>query len=258
MMCCPLRVVEASSNEALTISYSGDIGYLEHVVVQVSTTFRGVDAENYTEDDKIYYDLYYYYYDNYHIDPNRGDIQLELSSPEGTTSILLPYRQRDTWPGDYTEWPFMSVHFWGEDPTGDWTLTVRNRGSSGTLEVSNITFIFYGTTAVPQVISRIPDQCDDACFRGCAAVGPEYCDSCRHYRNATTLECLDDCPSGIEARSGYCYSATHPEPACIVIEPTPTPTTVTDSALKPSGDYHGLVFVVTTLLVVLGLVFNSL
>ena len=188
-------------------------------MVQVSTTFQGVDAEDYIEDD-VYNNLYgdferddNYYYDN--VMPNRGDIQLELTSPEGTTSILLPYRQRDTWPGDYTEWPFMSVHFWGEDPTGDWTLTVRHRGSSGTVEVSNITFIFYGTTAVPQVISRIPDQCDDACVRGCAAVGPEYCDSCHHYRNATTLECLDKCPSGIEARSGYCYNTTDVELECI-------------------------------------------
>ena len=251
MTCSPFRVVGNSSNETLTISYSGDIGYLEHVVVQVSTTFQAVDAEDYIEDD-IYYNLYFYYYYDYYdyLVPNRGDIQLELSSPQGTTSILLPYRPRDSWPGDYTEWPFMSVHFWGEDPTGDWTLTVRNSGSNGTLEVSNIQFTFYGTTAVPQVISRIPDQCDDACLRGCAAAGPEYCDSCRHYRNATTLECLNNCPEGFEEMSRYCYSASDPEPACIRKEIEPT---ITDSAHKPNGDYHGLIFVVTTVLAVFGL-----
>ena len=140
----------------------------------------------------------------------------------------------------------MSVHFWGEDPTGDWTLTVRNRGSNGTLEVSNIQFTFYGTTAVPQVISRIPDQCDDACLRGCAAAGPEYCDSCRHYRNTTTLECLNNCPEGLKERNRYCFSASDPEPVCIRKEIS---TTDTASAQKLS-DGHLILFVAITVLAV--------
>ena len=191
------------------------------MVVQISTTFEGVDVQdflnlNHSIYDYLYYDAYFmtnYFYD--YVMPNRGDIQIELTSPQGTTSILLPYRIADSWPGEYYQWPFMSVHFWGEDPAGNWILTVINRGTTGILEVSDVQFMFYGTTFTPEVISRIPEQCDDACARGCAAAGSEFCDSCRQLRNATTLECIEDCPEGFTARSGYCYDPNEPEPVCI-------------------------------------------
>ena len=190
------------------------MGYLEHVVVQISTTFVGIDADYYI--DNVYYELFsdYYYYSTYYSDqymPNRGDIQIELTSPQGTMSILLPYREKDSWPGDYNNWPFMSVHFWGEDPSGDWTLSVIYRGSSGRLLVSDVEFTFYGTTSIPAVISRIPAQCDDACARGCAAAGAEFCDACRLFRDAETLECVDSCANGLIERSRYCYNASKAE-----------------------------------------------
>ena len=207
-------VVRNVSFEQITIPFSGEVGFLEQVVVQISTTFQGVDAQDYLDND-VYYYLYYYTYDYINsVMPNRGDIQIELTSPQGTTSILLPYRILDSWPGEYYQWPFMSVHFWGEDPTGNWTLTVRNRGLSGILEVSDVQFTFYGTTSTPEVISRIPEQCDEACARGCAAVGPEFCDSCRQLRDATTLECIEECPEGYLERSGYCCNANEPGPEC--------------------------------------------
>lgn len=58
----------------------------------------------------------------------RGDISLHLTSPKGTTSTLLPKRRNDRNIGKFDNWPFMSVHFWGEDPTGTWKLEVRNEG----------------------------------------------------------------------------------------------------------------------------------
>ena len=72
----------------------------------------------------------------------------------------------------------MSVHFWGEDPSGNWTLNVTYRGMFGTLLVKIVTFTFLGTAIKPPVIAHIPSQCDSACARGCAAPGPKYCDSC--------------------------------------------------------------------------------
>ena len=248
-----LSLVEQTSLEEISVSYSGDLGYLEQVVVQVSLAFQGVNVEDYNY---VYYNLYdnfYYYYD--YVMPNRGDIQLELTSPQGTTSILLPYRRRDSWPGNYNEWPFMSVHFWGEDPSGDWTLTVTNRGLVGTLEVSDLQFIFYGTTTTPEVISRIPSQCDDACSRGCAAPGPQFCDSCRQYRNADTLECVENCPDDFVERSGYCYNASEPEPECVPVELTDTTTMdTTDSTLKASGG-HLLLAVISVMLCLISWLF---
>jgi hypothetical protein len=240
-------LVVQSSTEEITVPFSGDIGYLEHVVVQVSLSFQGVDAEDYIEND-VYYNLYddfYNYTYNYdNVMPNRGDIRLELLSPRGTTSVLLPFRRRDSWPGDYTEWPFMSVHFWGEDPSGDWTLTVINNGLTGIVEVRDLQFIFYGTVATPPVIARIPSQCDDACFRGCAAPGPDFCDACRQYRNADTLECIENCPNEYIERSGYCYNASEPEPECVPIE------LPTSSALK-AGGAHLLFAVISVMLCVI-------
>ena len=184
------------------------------MVVDITTAFSGVDVDEYIDND-IYDDLYYdykndrtYFSDQYM--PNRGDIQLELTSPMGTTSIILPFRDRDSWPGEYNNWPFMSVHFWGEDPVGQWELTVRNRGS-GLIDITNVEFTFYGTETTPAVISRIPAQCDDACARGCAAAGAGFCDACRQFRDAETLECVDSCPDDLTERSRYCYNGNVPE-----------------------------------------------
>ena len=238
------RSVQPSSNEMIVVPYSGgNVGYLEHVVVQVSTAFEGVDTEYYIEDD-VYYYLYYdiqHFYDN--VDPNRGDIQLELRSPRGTTSILLPYRTRDSWPGEYNKWPFMSVHFWGEDPSGDWTLTVRNRGTSGVVEVSDVQFTFHGTAETPGAISRIPEKCDSACARGCAAAGAEFCDSCRRLRDASSLRCVDECAEGLEMRSGYCYNATEPEAKCEPLVSATEPPT--DSAALGLSGFESLLALLT-------------
>ena len=58
----------------------------------------------------------------------RGDVQITLTSPMGTRCTLLPPRPRDNNNSGFHQWPFLSVHQWGEDPRGDWTLTVENAG----------------------------------------------------------------------------------------------------------------------------------
>lgn len=62
--------------------------------------------------------------------PVRGDIDIFLTSPSGTTSNILTYRPMDKSRLGFTDWAFMSVHFWGERPHGTWVLRVRdkNRG----------------------------------------------------------------------------------------------------------------------------------
>ena len=51
----------------------------------------------------------------------RGQLQLELTSPSGTTSVLKPVMSGDT-QADFSPWLFSSVHFWGEAADGVWTL----------------------------------------------------------------------------------------------------------------------------------------
>ena len=185
--------------------------------------FAAVSYESYVS---IYDSIYEDYYNGYDVSndnydtPSRGDIQVEVTSPSGTTSTILPYRGRDAVPGSYYQWPFMSVHFWGEDPEGEWRLVVRYAKQNGTVEATINSVTFYGTTETPEAVRRIPVQCDSACQRGCAAAGAEFCDACAELRNAATRECISSCPAGFTERNGYCFDPSLPEASCDAEAPT--------------------------------------
>lgn len=44
----------------------------------------------------------------------------------GTSTVLLAERERDTSPNGFKNWDFMSVHTWGENPIGTWTLRITD------------------------------------------------------------------------------------------------------------------------------------
>jgi len=56
----------------------------------------------------------------------RGDLRVYLQSPSGTRATLLHNRPQDFSGSGFTNWPFMSVHSWGENPLGKWTLEIHN------------------------------------------------------------------------------------------------------------------------------------
>lgn len=85
----------------MNVSYAGGVRYLEHVECVVSVSFSP-----------------------------RGSLQLVLTSPQGTPSVLLQRRPRDSVSTAFDDWPFLSVHYWGEDPRGTWTLAVLNLGQN--------------------------------------------------------------------------------------------------------------------------------
>jgi furin len=58
----------------------------------------------------------------------RGDIEIYLTSSAGTRSTLLALRPQDTSHAGFTDWPFMTVHSWGESPFGFWQLEIHNEG----------------------------------------------------------------------------------------------------------------------------------
>lgn len=89
----------------------------------------------------------------------RGSLHLVLISPLGTRSSLLRPRPRDKTDNGFDNWPFLSVHFWGEPPNGTWTLEVtQNEGNTrrpGILKSWEL--VLYGTAdlaplAIPQDI----------------------------------------------------------------------------------------------------------
>ncbi len=93
----------------------------------------------------------------------RGDIMIELTSPQGTTSTLLPYRKYDFVNEEgYDNWPFMSVHFWGEDPVGTWTLRVNFKSRIGHVSMTDLSVTCYGTLGIPDAVSNVSLSRDSA------------------------------------------------------------------------------------------------
>ncbi|KAK3838141.1 MAG: kexin-like protease [Linnemannia gamsii] len=57
----------------------------------------------------------------------RGEVEVELRSPDSIISILAPQRPHDNSTIGFEDWTFTSVKHWEEDPVGAWTLTVYDR-----------------------------------------------------------------------------------------------------------------------------------
>ncbi|XP_049766155.1 furin-like protease 1 [Schistocerca cancellata] len=62
------------------------------------------------------------------VSSRRGDLTIHLTSPAGTRATLLARRPQDVSRAGFQDWPFMSVHTWGEQPFGRWTLEIHNEG----------------------------------------------------------------------------------------------------------------------------------
>ncbi|XP_056016047.1 furin-like [Ostrea edulis] len=108
---------------------SGEVKFLEHVVTEI--TFSATQ---------------------------RGQVELFLTSPRGTTTTLLSVRPADTPYSGSITWSYMSVHFWGEDPEGNWTLKmyIRDTSTSGSLDKWKLTL--HGTNIDPKLgIAAEPD-----------------------------------------------------------------------------------------------------
>ncbi|KAG5462156.1 MAG: peptidase S8/S53 domain-containing protein, partial [Olpidium bornovanus] len=63
--------------------------------------------------------------------PFRGRLRIELESPSGTRSVLATERATDNSTEGYSGWKFTTVLHWGEDPVGDWFLSVVDGGGGG-------------------------------------------------------------------------------------------------------------------------------
>ncbi|QSZ29360.1 hypothetical protein DSL72_003874 [Monilinia vaccinii-corymbosi] len=57
---------------------------------------------------------------------NRGDLSVDLVSPDKLVSHLSAPRRYDSSQEGYDDWTFMSVVHWGESGVGTWTITVRD------------------------------------------------------------------------------------------------------------------------------------
>lgn len=59
----------------------------------------------------------------------RGEVSMDLISPDGLKSELCTTRSSDSSTEGFQNWTFMSVKHWGESGVGEWTLIVRDTQS---------------------------------------------------------------------------------------------------------------------------------
>ncbi|ESK94198.1 kex protein [Moniliophthora roreri MCA 2997] len=60
----------------------------------------------------------------------RGDVEVEVTSPGGITSVLAGKRKSDQDTTGYPGWTFMSVKHWGENAVGNWTIRVSDQSDA--------------------------------------------------------------------------------------------------------------------------------
>ena len=78
--------------------------------------------------------------------PSRGELEIQLTSPDGTTSRLAEkHTSYAPDPADYPDWTFSTVHNWGEDSRGLWKLKIADRVSGNTGTLNSATLTLYGT-----------------------------------------------------------------------------------------------------------------
>ncbi|XP_073989172.1 uncharacterized protein isoform X2 [Rhodnius prolixus] len=117
------KVIPAKSHVSLSLNVKecAGVNYLEHVQAKISL-----------------------------LSQRRGDIEIQLTSPAGTKTTLLARRPHDISRSGFRSWPFMSVHTWGENPIGVWTLEIHNEARFlGRATLQEWALIFYGTEMPP-------------------------------------------------------------------------------------------------------------
>lgn len=57
----------------------------------------------------------------------RGDVNIELTSPHGTKSVLARPRRYDDATTGFPGWGFMTLKHWDESPIGEWTMEVFDK-----------------------------------------------------------------------------------------------------------------------------------
>ncbi|XP_060924003.1 proprotein convertase subtilisin/kexin type 6-like isoform X3 [Limanda limanda] len=165
--------------------------------------------------------------------PRRGDLEINLISPSGTRSQLLAKRLFDSSNEGFSNWEFMTVHFWGERAEGTWTLDItdtpskpRNPEVKGNLK--EWTLVLYGTsqnpyqpyktqpsrsrtleiTAPAEVLEEQEFQeeeeyngpCHHECGdQGCDGPDVDHCRNCVHFSSGSLKSgrtCVSHCPLG--------------------------------------------------------------
>jgi len=104
--------------------------------------------------------------------PYRGDLKITLTSPGGTTSMLAPsyFAASPAGQAHYDQWVFSSLHFWGENALGSWTLRVADvlKEETGRFLSAELTLlagpappapVFTSPASLTVAVGRISESC---------------------------------------------------------------------------------------------------
>ncbi|XP_038221836.1 furin-like protease 2 [Zerene cesonia] len=149
----------------------------------------------------------------------RGNLRILLTSPSNTTSSLLFERPRDVISSNFDDWPFLSVHFWGEQAAGTWTLQIVNAGKRHVNQpgiLKKWQLIFYGTAVDPIKLrsKRPPPFGFSTAVDGYDSVGDFFynTDAFTNYQNYPTLFAAGSDPEKAIARlDGHNVPSPHGE-----------------------------------------------
>ncbi|XP_043910766.1 proprotein convertase subtilisin/kexin type 4 [Protopterus annectens] len=121
----------------------------------------------------------------------RGDLEIYLTSPSGTKSVLVGVRPFDASSEGYNKWEFMSSHFWDEDPQGVWMLEIKNKGySKNTGFLSDFILQLYGTDE--DMMAR---HMEDIVIKECRKWSQDgQCEECQKPYCIFGHVCLSICP----------------------------------------------------------------
>ncbi|CAF2914819.1 unnamed protein product [Rotaria sp. Silwood2] len=163
---------------------------------------------------------------------NRGEIEIFLYSPSNTETQLLPKRANDHSDQGFSNWAFLTVQLWFENPYGKWNLKIRNTGG-GSAELLSWRLVVHGTRDYP-ILPRTSSETNQAnCHVECNPKEPcgnndTSCTTCRHYKQSLTngkFRCVGICPEGTyssvkdklclpcHSRCGSCRNAS--ENSCV-------------------------------------------
>lgn len=87
----------------------------------------------------------------------RGDVTVDLYSPNGIRSSLATMRPRDDADSGFVDWTFMTVKHWGESGLGDWKLVVgdhEDNTQSG--EFFNWQMTLWGESRDASKVKKLP------------------------------------------------------------------------------------------------------
>lgn len=82
-----------------------------------------------------------------------GDLEVILTSPSGTESVLAKVRASDP-ATTYSDWVFTTARNWGESSEGTWTVSVRDGAAQDTGRFNSFQLRFYGAEPLGPVVTE--------------------------------------------------------------------------------------------------------